>query len=181
METVIIYYSSPSHGWLAVPKALFPDAEEFGTGYGYWDGIADTVYLEEDCEMQEFLKAHPEARPMVQEKVVNNDLYIRSLPRNRDKFDESARREKVENGREWPDNSVARMEEDLALVQGIAAMMDEWFTPHAVHCTDVGCGPAILNNTDWARYYALQDCVAWLRDRALFQYQRAQAEKNGEK
>ena len=45
----------------------------------------------------------------------------------------------------------------------LATKMEERFTPHAVNCTDEGCGPNLLNNNDWSRYYAMEDIAAWLR------------------
>jgi hypothetical protein len=45
--------SDPSHAWLVVSLYQFPNATKFGTGYGYING--NTIYLEEDVEMPQFL------------------------------------------------------------------------------------------------------------------------------
>jgi hypothetical protein len=45
--------SDAGHAWLEVDLRQFPNAIEFGTGHGYLDG--DTIYLEEDVEMPQFL------------------------------------------------------------------------------------------------------------------------------
>lgn len=52
------FIEDPGHGWLEVPKALYPDAVESCTGYGYES--EDAYYLEEDIEMADFLHRHPE-------------------------------------------------------------------------------------------------------------------------
>lgn len=46
----------------------------------------------------------------------------------------------------------------------LAAKIERRFTPHAVNCDDVGCGPSKLNGSDWARYYQMEDIVRWLRE-----------------
>ena len=45
--------SDAGHSWLEVNLNQFPNAVQFGTGYGYING--DTIYLEEDVEMPQFL------------------------------------------------------------------------------------------------------------------------------
>lgn len=52
----IEYVHDAGHGWLRVPLAFFPDARDFGTGYGYDAG--NVVFLEEDCEASLFMEAH---------------------------------------------------------------------------------------------------------------------------
>lgn len=56
MPVKIEYVHDAGHGWLRVPLADFPDARDFGTGFGYDDG--DFVFLEEDCEAGLFMDAH---------------------------------------------------------------------------------------------------------------------------
>ncbi len=45
--------SDAGHSWLEVSLDEFPNAVQFGTGYGYING--KTIYLEEDVEMPQFL------------------------------------------------------------------------------------------------------------------------------
>ena len=45
--------SDAGHSWLEVNLYQFPDATKFGTGHGYING--NTLYLEEDVEMPQFL------------------------------------------------------------------------------------------------------------------------------
>ena len=56
-------WSDPGHAWLRVPRALYPDADKAGTGYGYQD--SEAFYLEEDVEVGLFLDMHPELRAKV--------------------------------------------------------------------------------------------------------------------
>jgi hypothetical protein len=46
------------HGWLEVSLHAFPDALDYGTGYGYHDPRAGVAYLEEDCEAGAFIAGH---------------------------------------------------------------------------------------------------------------------------
>lgn len=45
--------SDAGHSWLEVSLDEFPNAVQFGTGHGYING--NTIYLEEDVEMPQFL------------------------------------------------------------------------------------------------------------------------------
>lgn len=47
----------PGHSWLEVPLAEYPEAKDYGSGYGYYDARLGKVYLEEDCEAPQFLHA----------------------------------------------------------------------------------------------------------------------------
>lgn len=67
----------------------------------------------------------------------------------------------------WPDNGPMRLQEDQTLLDKIADLMKERFEPHALNCKDAGCGRALLNDNDWARIYALEDHMTWLKERAL--------------
>ncbi len=73
MATKIQYVHDSGHGWLRVPLADFPDARDFGTGFGYDGG--DVVFLEEDCEAGLFMDAHA-----TQVTIVNVDGSPRHLP-----------------------------------------------------------------------------------------------------
>lgn len=63
--------TDPGHGWLAVDTRVYPDALDYGTGFGYRSG--DWAYLEEDCEAVAFLMDHPE--------IVRAELYRQDYPR----------------------------------------------------------------------------------------------------
>ena len=77
------------HGWLEVSLTEFPDAENYGTGFGYLDESYGVIYLEEDCEAGAFLKAHPEARERIYEDNYNGESAVRRLPRNKARLDTS--------------------------------------------------------------------------------------------
>jgi hypothetical protein len=47
------------HEWLKVPLAEYPDALDYGTGFGYLDARHGLAYLEGDLEASAFLDAHP--------------------------------------------------------------------------------------------------------------------------
>lgn len=76
------YITDAGHGWLEVSLDEYPDATNYGTGFGYLDAPNRIIYLEEDCEMGAFLRAHPEARENVKHTPVNGDSLVRQLPRN---------------------------------------------------------------------------------------------------
>jgi hypothetical protein len=75
------FYSDPGHGWMAVKRKLI---EELGlkftiTPYSYQKG--HTVYLEEDCDAGNFMKALREQKGMeikTLEKFTDNRSPIRS-------------------------------------------------------------------------------------------------------
>jgi hypothetical protein len=82
MKTVQFkFYSDPSHGWMAVKRKML---DELGlkftiTRYSYQKG--QTVYLEEDCDAGNFIKAIREQRGLeikIVEKSTNNRSPIRS-------------------------------------------------------------------------------------------------------
>lgn len=76
------YITDAGHGWLEVNLDTYPDAEKYGTGFGYLDARARVIYLEEDCEMGAFLADHPEVRGDIRHENVNGDAPLRRLPRN---------------------------------------------------------------------------------------------------
>jgi hypothetical protein len=47
------FISDPSHGWMVVDLKEYPEAMNYGSGWGYIDG--DTIYLEEDVEAENFI------------------------------------------------------------------------------------------------------------------------------
>ena len=71
----------PGHGWLRVDLRAYPDALDYGTGFGYEDIKAShCVFLEEDCEAPAFLAAHPEIDwKRVPSTVMDDDWWGRSL------------------------------------------------------------------------------------------------------
>jgi len=54
--TTVYWINDPGHGWLAVSLEAYPDAWNYGTGFGYEDGR--WIYLEEDVEAAAFLMDH---------------------------------------------------------------------------------------------------------------------------
>lgn len=78
---MLTFISDAGHGWLAVPVAAYPDALEYGTGFGYWDGLNEVAYLEEDCEAPAFMRAHGIKRDDVHVRLVKGDWPGRRLPR----------------------------------------------------------------------------------------------------
>lgn len=79
------YIMDNGHGWLAVSLSDFPDAEAFGTGFGYIDRRAGIVYLEHDVEAGAFMRAHPDTEMVP--VVVSGDAPLRCFPRNEAYFD----------------------------------------------------------------------------------------------
>ena len=77
----LTFISDPGHGWLAVPLDEYPDALDYGTGYGYWDRSRAVAYLEEDCEAGAFMRAHGLTRDDVAVTHLDRDWPGRGLPR----------------------------------------------------------------------------------------------------
>jgi hypothetical protein len=50
---VFKFISDPSHGWMVVDLNEYPEAMNYGSGWGYIDG--NTIYLEEDVEAENFI------------------------------------------------------------------------------------------------------------------------------
>jgi hypothetical protein len=78
-----VFHSDPGHGWLAVKKSelRYLNLEQKISTYSYMKG--DTVYLEEDCDASEFVKAYTECfgkRPTFKESYLENTP-IRYYPR----------------------------------------------------------------------------------------------------
>ena len=78
------FYSDPGHGWLAVN---YDELVELGindkiSAYSYRQG--NTVYLEEDCDMAEFMNAMYSKGVHMRIHTINepkNDSLVRSFPR----------------------------------------------------------------------------------------------------
>lgn len=84
------YLTDAGHGWLEVSLTEFPDAVDFGTGFGYLDESYGVIYLEEDCEAGAFLKVHPEVRERIYTEHYDGDSAVRRLPHNEDRLDVAA-------------------------------------------------------------------------------------------
>ena len=90
----LYWITDPGHAWLAVDTTQYPEALDYGTGYGYcrpgW------IFLEEDLEAPAFLLDHPaEAHAshhgqLAIERHIHNDAPVRRLPRNTDELDVAA-------------------------------------------------------------------------------------------
>lgn len=81
--------SDAGHSWLEVSLDQFPNAVEFGTGYGYING--NTIYLEEDVEMPQFLgdlvfNGTPMNEIQLSEIEVQDNWHGRNFARNEKKF-----------------------------------------------------------------------------------------------
>lgn len=82
----LTFISDPGHGWLAVPLAEYPDALDYGTGYGFVDRHNGFAYLEEDCEAPAFMRAHGMGRDHVRVMDLPRDWPGRHLPRIPDRM-----------------------------------------------------------------------------------------------
>jgi hypothetical protein len=81
----------PDHAWLEVNMDAYPDAVDYGTGFGFVDYQARLIYLEEDCEALGFLRAHPEIDPSnLPEQGYEGYAPCRILRNNPSKFDVSS-------------------------------------------------------------------------------------------
>jgi hypothetical protein len=81
--------SDAGHSWLEVDLRQFPNAIQFGTGFGYING--DTIYLEEDVEMPQFLgdlifKGIPMSEIQISEIEVEDEWHGRNYARNEKLF-----------------------------------------------------------------------------------------------
>lgn len=86
------WITDPGHAWLAVSLDSYPDALNYGTGFGFLDATNRMAYLEEDCEAPAFLLDHPEldarALPVHAERM--RDAACRRLPSIPDRLDYDA-------------------------------------------------------------------------------------------
>lgn len=81
--------SDAGHSWLEVSLDQFPNAVEFGTGYGYING--NTIYLEEDVEMPQFLgdlifNGVSMSEIQISEIEIEDEWHGRNFARNEKKF-----------------------------------------------------------------------------------------------
>ena len=81
--------SDAGHSWLEVSLYQFPDATKFGTGYGYING--NTIYLEEDVEMPQFLgdlvfNGTPMSEIQLNQIEVEDEWHGRNFARNEKLF-----------------------------------------------------------------------------------------------
>jgi len=51
------FFEDAGHGWLEVPRAELVASTAVISRYSYYDNSTDMVYLEEDCDMWDFLGA----------------------------------------------------------------------------------------------------------------------------
>ncbi len=82
--------SDAGHSWLEVDLRQFPNAKQFGTGSGYING--NTIYLEEDVEMPQFLgdlvfNGTPMSEIQLSEIQVEDEWHGRNYARNENKFE----------------------------------------------------------------------------------------------
>lgn len=87
------FVSDTGHGWLAVPMATIRalNLESRITPYSYWDATIDCAWLEEDCDVTQFLLAIGAAghgtdtlrqwwTDNVTETVTDGRSHVRNLP-----------------------------------------------------------------------------------------------------
>lgn len=79
----LLYIQDPGHGWLLAPGALVRQLGITPSRYSYYNRAGDQVYLEEDCDAGEFMRAlrATGATPEIQEVHLPHDAACRSLPR----------------------------------------------------------------------------------------------------
>ncbi|NBW20372.1 MAG: hypothetical protein EBR82_71635, partial [Caulobacteraceae bacterium] len=79
---VFNFISDDSHGWMEVSLIEFPEAVNYGSGFGYING--NTIYLEEDDEAENFiyhLRSQGEPITFI-EKVYDGQWFGRAYARN---------------------------------------------------------------------------------------------------
>jgi hypothetical protein len=81
------FHTDPGHGWLQVETSMVRSLALMGISeYSYIDGSAHLIaFLEEDCDAGLFLdayqKKHPRHEIKFKEKHLDQDHWIRKLPR----------------------------------------------------------------------------------------------------
>jgi len=93
--------SDAGHSWLEVDLRQFPNAIQFGTGYGYING--NTIYLEEDVEMPQFLgdlvfNGIPMNEIQLSEIEVEDNWHGRNFARNENLLSTNQAPNKIEFG-----------------------------------------------------------------------------------
>jgi hypothetical protein len=84
---VFTFHTDPGHGWLQVETSMIRSLALMGISTcSYIDGAAHLIaFLEEDCDANLFLEAyrakHPRHEIQFNEKHIDQDHWIRSLPR----------------------------------------------------------------------------------------------------
>lgn len=69
------FFEDPGHGWLEVPRAEVESSGASVTPYSYYNPKTTMTYLEEDCDMWDFLRASGQDRTSIGATVYS------SLPR----------------------------------------------------------------------------------------------------
>jgi hypothetical protein len=79
---VFNFISDDSHGWMEVSLIEFPEAINYGSGFGYING--NTIYLEEDDEAENFIyHLTTQGEPITfNEKVYDGQWFGRAYARN---------------------------------------------------------------------------------------------------
>lgn len=78
----LTFISDSGHGWLGVPMDVYVESGIQASRFSYESKKTKTVWLEEDCDAPKFLSAvRGEMDLEIEEKSVNGDAFIRSLPR----------------------------------------------------------------------------------------------------
>jgi hypothetical protein len=79
---VFNFISDDSHGWMEVSLIEFPEAVNYGSGFGYING--NTIYLEEDDEAENFIyHLRSQGEPITfNEKIYDGQWFGRAYARN---------------------------------------------------------------------------------------------------
>jgi hypothetical protein len=87
-KACLAWLSDPGHAWLAVSlddEIGLPSAIKFASSYSYLDitahNFAGVVFLEEDADAREFMKAYEIDMALIPEQSTNEESPIRDLPR----------------------------------------------------------------------------------------------------
>ena len=93
--------SDAGHAWLEVSLDQFPNAKKFGTGSGYING--NTIYLEEDFEMPQFLgdlvfNGIPMSEIQLSEIEIQDTWHGRNFARNENLLSTNQAPNKIEFG-----------------------------------------------------------------------------------
>lgn len=69
------------HGWLEVSLKRYPDAVDFSTGFSYRHPTLPLIYLEEDVEAPNFMRAKGISISDVISRFVEGESIVRTYPR----------------------------------------------------------------------------------------------------
>lgn len=81
------FIEDSGHGWLEVSLSEYPNAVDFGTGFGFLDMQKGFIYLEEDMEAYAFcdwlFNGEVTRAREIQHEFFEGDCWVRNLPKNK--------------------------------------------------------------------------------------------------